>query len=85
MNVSVTAIALDTNTVLTRDIPAGVLPRPDTFEHFILAGKLAFFTALGMPDNGIFDIQIWDFVPLNDKGKASSNGWSSCGSVTRTA
>src|SRR5215813_11249324 len=36
--------------------------------------------ALGLPDNGIFDTQIRDFVPLNDKGKASSNAWSSCGS-----
>ncbi len=80
VNVSVTAIALDTNTVLTRDIPAGEPPRPDTFEHVVLVGKLAFFTALGMPDNGSFDTQIRDFVPLNDKGKASSNGWSSCGS-----
>jgi hypothetical protein len=80
VNVSVTAIALDTNTVLTRDISAGEPPRPDTFEHAVLVGKLAFFTALGMPDNGIFDTQIRDFVPLSDKGKASSNGWSSCGS-----
>ena len=80
VNVSVTAIALDTNTVLSRDIAAGEPPRPDTFEHVVLVGKLAFFTALGMPDNGIFDTQIRDFVPLNDKGKASNNGWSSCGS-----
>jgi mono/diheme cytochrome c family protein len=80
VNVSVTAIALDTNTVLSRDIAAGEPPRPDTFEHVVLVGKLAFFTALGMPDNGIFDTEIRQFVPLNDKGKASSNGWSSCGS-----
>ena len=80
VNISVTAIALDTNTVLSRDIAAGEPPRPDTFEHVVLVGKLAFFTALGMPDNGIFDTQIRDFVPLNDKGKASNNGWSSCGS-----
>lgn len=80
VNVSVTAIALDTNTVLTRDIPSGEAPRPGTFAHNVLVGKLAFFTALGMPDNGIFDTPIRDFVPLNDKGKASNNGWSSCGS-----
>jgi YVTN family beta-propeller protein len=80
VNVSVTAIALDSSTVLTRDIPSGEPPRPDTFEHVVLVGKLAFFTALGMPDNGIFDTQIRDFVPLNDKGKASSNAWSSCSS-----
>jgi len=80
VNVSVTAIALDTNTVLTRDIPSGEAPRPGTFEHDILVGKLAFFTALGTPDNGLFDTPIRDIIPLNDKGKASSNGWSSCGS-----
>jgi len=82
VNVSVTAIALDTNAVLPngRDIAAGEAPRPGTFEHGVLVGKLAFFTALGIPDNGIFDMPIRDIVPLNDRGKASNNGWSSCGS-----
>ena len=31
-------------------------PEPGTFEHFVLMGKLAFHTALGMPDNGVFDL-----------------------------
>lgn len=80
VNVSVTAIALDTNTVLTRDIASGEPPRPDTFNHAVLVGKLAFFTALGLPDNQLFGTDIRNFVPLDFKGKASNNGWSSCGS-----
>ncbi len=77
---SVTAIDLENNTVLERDIPSSTPPEPGTFEHFVLAGKLAFFTALGIPDNGVFDLPIRDIDPLTDRGKASDNGWSSCGS-----
>ena len=79
-NVSITAMDLVTNTVLTRDIPAGEPPAPGTFEHEVLVGKLAFFTALGIPDNGFFDTPIRDIVPLSFRGKQSNNAWSSCGS-----
>ena len=79
-NFSVTAIDLQTNTVLTRDIPSSEPPAPGNFEHAVLVGKLAFFTALGIPDNDIFDIPIRDFVPLNFRGKQSKDAWSSCGS-----
>ena len=79
-NVSVTAMDLVANTVLTRDIPAGEPPAPGTFEHDVLVGKLAFFTALGIPDNGFFDTPIRDIVPLTFRGKQSNNAWSSCGS-----
>jgi hypothetical protein len=79
-NVSITAMDLVTNTVLTRDIPAGEPPAPGTFEHDVLVGKLAFFTALGIPDNGFSDTPIRDIVPLNFRGKQSNNAWSSCGS-----
>ena len=41
-NVSVTAMDLVANTVLTRDIPAGEPPAPGTFEHDVLVGKLPF-------------------------------------------
>jgi mono/diheme cytochrome c family protein len=77
VNVSVTAIDLETNTVLARDIPSGELPAPGTIEHAVLVGKLAFFTALGIPDNGIFGTPMSDFNPLADRGKASNNAWSS--------
>lgn len=77
---SVTAIDLVNNVVIERDIPSSTPPEPGTFEHFVLAGKLAFHTALGTPDNGIFDLPIRDIDPLIDRGKASDNGWSSCAS-----
>ncbi len=80
VGLSVTAINLEANEVIERDIPSGTPPEPGTFEHFVLAGKLAFHTALGMPDNGVFDLPIRDIVPLTDRGKASDNGWSSCAS-----
>jgi YVTN family beta-propeller protein len=80
VGISVTAINLETNTVITRDIPTGDPPRPGTFNHAVLLGKLAFFTALGIPDNGIFDLGIRDINPLTFRGKMSSSAWSSCAS-----
>lgn len=80
VNISATAINLENNTVIARDIPSGDPPRPGTFNHGVLVGKLAFFTALGIPDNGIFDLGIRDIVPLTFRGKMSSSAWSSCGS-----
>jgi hypothetical protein len=74
------AIDLETNTVLARDIPSGKPPAPGTIEHAVLVGKLAFFTALGIPDNGIFGTPIRDFNPLADRGKASNNAWRACAS-----
>jgi YVTN family beta-propeller protein len=79
-NVSVTAMDLLTNTVLSRDIAAGDLPAPGTFEHHVLVGKLAFFTALGIPDSGFSDTPIRDIMPLSFRGKQSNDAWSSCGS-----
>jgi YVTN family beta-propeller protein len=79
-NVSVTVIDLETNSVVERDVPSGEPPAPGTVEHAVLVGKLAFFTALGIPDNGFFDTPIRDFDPLLHRGKMSNNAWSSCGS-----
>ena len=79
-NVSVTAINLENNTVIERDIPSGEPPAPGTFEHAVMVGKVAFFTALGIPDNNFFDTDIRDIVPLTFRGKQSLSGWSSCGS-----
>ncbi len=78
-DISVTAIDLEQNKVIDT-VAAGTPPPPGTFEHLVLVGKLAFFTALGIPDNDIFDTPIRDIIPLNDRGKASDNAWSSCGS-----
>lgn len=75
---SVTSIDLENEVVLTRDIPSSTTPQPGTFDHGVLAGKLAFFTTLGVPDFGLFSTQIRDIVPLENRSKASDNGWSSC-------
>jgi YVTN family beta-propeller protein len=79
-SVSITAMDLTGNRVLSRDIPAGKPPAPGTFAHAVLLGKLAFFTALGLPDDGIFGMPIRAIVPLANRGKASNNAWSSCAS-----
>jgi YVTN family beta-propeller protein len=79
-NVSVTAINLQAGSVLERDIEVAVPPEPGTFAHAVLLGKLAFFTALGVPDNGIFDLPIRDIEPLQFRNQASDNGWSGCAS-----
>ena len=78
VNLSVTAIDLEANRVIERDMSIGTPPTPGTFAHAVLVGKLTFFTALGTPDNGLLDMPIRDIVPLAFRGKASDNAWSSC-------
>ena len=86
LNTSITAIALDSAEVLARDIESSTPPAPGTVEHRRLFGKLAFFTALGVPDviddNGdsTFDVPLRSIDPLLHRNKASDNGWSSCAS-----
>ncbi|MEK6674789.1 MAG: hypothetical protein AABZ47_03945 [Planctomycetota bacterium] len=80
VNESVTIIDLHNDTVLARDVSIGTPPSPGTPDHEFVVGKLAFFTALGLPDSGIFNTAVRDLVPLNDRNKASDNGWSGCGS-----
>lgn len=86
VNTSVTVMDLQTNSVLQRDISASEPPAPGTQKHRNIVGKLAFFTALGLPDkldtdgNGSFDIGVRDIEPLAFRNKASDNGWSGCSS-----
>ncbi len=86
VSTSVTAIDLQTNQVLAQDIDSSTPPVPGTQKHRNVTGKLAFFTALGIPDqldtnsDGEFDIAIRDINPLENRNKASDNGWSSCSS-----
>ena len=81
-NFSVTSMNIEDGFCLTLqlDIASSEPPAPGSFEHAVLVGKLAFFTALGIPDNDIFGTPIRDIVPRNFKGKQSKDAWSSCGS-----
>jgi YVTN family beta-propeller protein len=81
-NYSVTSMNTADGTCLTLqlDIPSSTPPAPGSFAHAVLVGKLAFFTALGIPDNGVLSTPIRDIIPRNFKGKQSKDAWSSCGS-----
>jgi YVTN family beta-propeller protein len=81
-NFSVTSMNVDDGLclILQLDIDSAEPPAPGSFQHAVLVGKLAFFTALGIPDNDIFGTPIRQFVPRNFKGKMSKDAWSSCGS-----
>jgi len=80
VNTSITAIDLVSQTVIKRDIASSATPTPGTQKHRNIVGKLAFFTALGIPDSGLFNTDVRDIEPLQFRGKASDNGWSGCGS-----
>ncbi len=74
---------LDTNgsgTTLVQDVPSSEPPKPGSHEHAVLVGKLVFFTALGVPDNGLVGLGVRDIDPLVSRGKQSSDAWSTCGS-----
>ena len=81
-NFSVTSMNIEDGFCLTLqlDIDSAEPPDPGSFEHAVLVGKLAFFTALGIPDNDIFGTPIREFVPRDFRGKQSQDAWSSCGS-----
>ena len=80
VSLSVSALNLENNTVIDRDIPSSTDPAAGSFEHAVLVGKLAFFTALGVPDNGLLSMPIRSIEPLKFRGKQSNGGWSSCAS-----
>jgi DNA-binding beta-propeller fold protein YncE/cytochrome c553 len=86
LNTSMSVLNLTDNTVITRDVESSAPPAPGTQQHRNLVGKLAFFTALGLPDkldtngDGQFDIALRDINPLTHRGKASDNAWSGCAS-----
>jgi hypothetical protein len=81
-NFSVTSMNISDGFCLTLqlDIPSSEPPGPGTLEHAVLVGKVAFFTALGIPDNGLFGTPIRNLIPRNFRGKQSQDAWSSCGS-----
>jgi YVTN family beta-propeller protein len=81
-NFSVTSMNVADGICLTQelDISSSNPPAPGSFQHNVLVGKVAFFTALGIPDNGFQGTDIRDIIPRNFKGKVSKDAWSSCGS-----
>ena len=70
-NFSVTSMNIDDGFCLTLqlDIDSAEPPAPGSFEHAVLVGKLAFFTALGIPDNDIFGTHIRKFRPTEFQGQ----------------
>ena len=81
-NFSVTSMNVEDGLCLTLalDIDSSTPPAPGTIEHGQLLGKVAFFTALGIPDNNILGTDIRNIIPRNFKGKMSKDAWSSCAS-----
>jgi DNA-binding beta-propeller fold protein YncE len=81
-NFSVTSMNIEDGVCLTLqlDVSSSTPPAPGSFEHAVLLGKIAFFTALGIPDNNIFGTPLRNIIPRNFKGKQSKDAWSSCGS-----
>lgn len=77
---SVSVLNLAGNSVVARDIGSSSLPPVGSFEHNQLMGKLVFFTALGVPDNGLARTPIRTIDPLKFRGKQSNNAWSTCAS-----
>jgi mono/diheme cytochrome c family protein len=71
---------LEANTTVARDVPSSSPPEPGSFDAARLLGRLVFFTALGVSDNGLVGTPIRDIDPLLFRGKQSFDAWSSCGS-----
>jgi cytochrome c553 len=77
---SVSVLNLTGNSVIARDVESTALPQVGSFDHNVLMGKLVFFTALGVPDNGLSQTAIRNINPLTFRGKQSDNAWSTCAS-----
>ena len=80
VDLSVSVLDLDGNPLDRHDVASGTVPEPGSFDHTRLLGKLVFFTALGVPDNGLVGTPIREIVPVDFRGKQSQDAWSSCGS-----
>lgn len=80
VGLSVSVLDLEHNAVIARDVPSSTSPEPGTFDHSRLMGKFVFFTALGVPDNGLVGTPIRDINPVDFRSKQSADAWSSCAS-----
>ncbi|MGH8488646.1 MAG: hypothetical protein ACREXS_07250 [Gammaproteobacteria bacterium] len=80
VNLSVSILNLEANTVVARDVSTSKPPEPGSFDHSRSMGQLVFHTALGVPDNGLRGMPIRDVIPLKFRGKQSDAAWSTCAS-----
>jgi YVTN family beta-propeller protein len=79
VDMTVTVLDLAGGTALAT-VPSATPPAPGSFDHARLLGRLVFFTALGVPDNGLVGAQIRDIDPVQFRGKQSADAWSTCAS-----
>jgi YVTN family beta-propeller protein len=78
---TVSVLDLQSPSTTFADIQSSEAPAPGTTDFVVLLGKLVFFTGLGVPnDSSIFSTPLQNINTLANRGKASSNGWSSCAS-----
>jgi hypothetical protein len=80
VGMSVSVLDVAAGTVVAKDVPSSTLPDPGSFDHARLTGKLVFFTALGVPDDGLIGADLRAIDTLAFRGKQSDNGWSTCAS-----
>lgn len=76
---TISVIDLEENRVLA-ELESTLQPAPGTPEHRARVGQLAFFTALGTGREDLLATPIAKIDPLQHRGEASDNGWSSCAS-----
>ncbi len=86
VNMSVSILDLEAGLPVGNEVSSSTPPEPGSFDHSRLMGKLVFFTALGVPDNEdaegrpLRGIPIREIIPLQFRGKQSSDAWSTCAS-----
>lgn len=80
VNMSVTALNLETDEVMTQDISAAEGPSVPSRANEVLIGQLVFYSSLGVPGGRVRDRPVRAFVPIYDRGKTSKDGWMSCAS-----
>src|SRR5262249_25619391 len=55
---SITIIDLTTDSVLALNVATSAIPEAGSFAHDVRWGKLAFFTSIGTPNDGLRDLEI---------------------------
>jgi len=80
-NVDGTISVLDLeNNVTLSEFSSTQLPVVGTEEHDLRLGRLAFFTGMGLPPDGLSGLSVRDIDTAVFRGMASNSNWSSCAS-----